>query len=348
MKSAQIYKKTKESLGKRKRTYFKYAKEPENKLLTNSNMGSFLSISHYFPNLNTYESKIKSKHEIFTISQPEGSTSPCPSLIPPASSGEDSLYLSEDQEKIGKRVLSLKEICSILIDSNLIKTDKPTPRYININQLIESIETHYYSRKTSAIPNDKPRELLFFDIKDSIEDDKIIYEHLKEVFSHATKSMNETVKLHVSRIKLCYYKGKYSALVRFGDPETAAYLYFNFSNFIKQKTRDILGSQFSVYHVLENNVKAKNDDWVAVVMRGLNQQIEKEHIVLRLKEKLNLTPKWIEELVMIKHHKYALVGVASIEEAEMICKHFKQSLDIKHKIKVFIINNFKSSLRIYE
>lgn len=335
MKSAQIFKKTKDSLNRRKKIYFKNASEPESKLLHLSALNSILSISHYYTNLNTYEADIKNKHEIFTIAQNEGFASPCPTLIPPASSGEDSLYLSEDQDKSDRRVLSLKETCSLLIDSSLIKIDKPLPRYININQLVDSIELHYYSRKNAPSSNsEKSRELLFLDLKESIEDEKIIYDHLKEIFSHATKANNEVVKLHVSRIKFCYYKGKYCSLIRFGDPETAAYLYYNFSNFIKAKTREILGNNFSVYYVLENNVKAKNNDWVAVVMRGLNQKIEKEHIITRLKDQLNLTPKWMEELVFIKNHKYALIGVNCFEEAELICKHFKQSMDIKHKIKV--------------
>ena len=200
--------------------YSKYAKEPEIKLLNGLASNNIQSISQYYPNLNTYEPEIKNKHEIFTISNNENCNSPCPSLIPPASSGEESLCLSEDQEKLNKRVLSLKEICSYLIDSNLLKIDKPAPKYINISHLLDSVDSHYYSRKPS-IPNDKPRELLFYDIEESIEDEKIIYEHLKEVFSQATM---EKVKLHVSRIRLLFFKGKYSALIRFGDPETAAYL----------------------------------------------------------------------------------------------------------------------------
>ena len=230
-------------------------------------------------------------------------------------------------------MLSLKEICSYLIDSNLLKIDKPLPKYINLNQLQDFVESKNYSRKPST-SNDKSRELLFMDIKETIEDEHIVYEHLKEIFNQTT---GEKVKLHVSRIKLFFFKGKYSALIRFGDPETAAYLYFNFCNSYKVKTREILGNNFSVFYVLENNVKTKRNDWVAVVMRGLNQKIEREHIITRLKDKLNLIPTWIEELITIKHHKYALFGVSSIEEAETICKHFKNSNDIRDKIKVIFI-----------
>lgn len=330
MKFAEFFKKTKDSFNHRKDLYQKYAKEPEVNLLYGTSSGNILSISQYYPNINTYEAEIKNKHEIFTISNTENCCSPIPSLIPPASSGEESLCLSEDQEKNNKRVLSLKEICSYLIDSNLLKIDKPVPKYINITHLLESVN---YSRK-SSIPVDKPRELLFWDIKDTIEQEKVIYEHLKDVFSQTTKATSEQLKLHVTQIKLCFFKGKYSALIRFGDPETAGYLYFNFSNSMKPRTREVFGNNFSVYFVIENNLKSKKNDWVAVVMRGLNLQIEKEHICTRLKDKMNLTPLWIEDLVTIKSHKYALFGVNSIEDAENVCKHFRNSNDIKHKIKV--------------
>ena len=349
MKSAEFFKKTKESSNQRRELYLKYAKEPESKLLhaffTSNNV---VSMSQFYPNLKTYEPEIKNKHEIFTLVNNDDSNSPCPTLIPPASSGEESLCISEDQEKHNKRVLSLKEICSYLIDSSLLKIEKPMPKYINITHLLDSVDSHYYSRKTPVV-SDKPRELLFWDIEESLDDERVIYEHLKEVFSVAT---GEKVKLHVSRIRFLFFKGKYSTLIRFGDPETAAYLYFNFSNSIKPKTRDILGNNFLLYYVVENNLKAKKTDWIAVVMRGLNQNIEKEHIVTRLKEKLNLNPVWVEELVTIKHHKYALFGVNSIEEAENVCKHFKNSTDIKHKIKVtifilmFIYSSFMQFLKI--
>lgn len=331
MKSVEIFKKTKESSNRRRELYQRYATDPETKLLQCLSTNTIISINQFYTNLNTYEAKIKSKHEVF---QESDCLSPCPSLIPPVSSGEESLDLSEDQEKINKRVLSLKEICSYLIDSNLLKIEKPSPKYINLNQLHEFVESNY-SRKVSAPANDKSRELLFWDIRETIEDEHIVYEHLKEIFNQTT---GEKVKLHVSRIKLFFYKGKYSALIRFGDPETTAYLYFNFCNSCKTRTRDILGPNFSVYYVSENNVKVRRNDWVAVVMRGLNQKIEKEHIVTRLKDKLNLTPTWIEDLVMIKHHKYALFGVSSIEDAEIICKHFKCSNDIRDKIKVMSTN----------
>lgn len=177
------------------------------------------------------------------------------------------------------------------------------------------------------------RELLFEEIEQSVEDEKTVYDLLKETFMATT---NEQTRLHVSRIKFIFYKGKYSVLVRFGDSDTAAFLYFNFTMSNNFRTRKIFGANFNVYMVSENKIKAKKQDWVAVVIRGLNLQIEREHIINRIREKVGVVPKWVEEIVMIKGWKYALVGVGEVEEAERICKHFMNSVDLRNKIKVGI------------
>lgn len=219
-----------------------------------------------------------------------------------------------------------------------MKVERPSPKKVSIRQLVES-EKRYYSVKEgnhrdNHIHDGKycSRELLFHNIDETVNDEKTIYELLKEIFNIVTK---EETKLHVSRIKFIYFQGKYSALVRFGDCDTAAYLYFNFYVATRGKTKAILGQNFTVYVVVENNIKTRKDDWIAVVIRGLNLQIEKEHIVNRLKEKLGIVPLW-DELLQLKHYKYALIGVKDIEEAEKICKHFKYSSDLRQKIKANI------------
>lgn len=305
-------------------------------------------------------------------------------MIPPNSSGEASLNLSDSPPRDTRSLLTLREVCEILIDSNQLQLCRPPPKKISLKQLMDS-ERHYYSTKEAKKKNKKEdgggkrgeegggkreeggkkeegggkkekgeegrreegrrgeegveeegsRELLFEEIEPSVEDEKTVYDLLKETFMATT---NEQTRLHVSRIKFIFYKGKYSVLVRFGDCDTAAFLYFNFTMSNNFRTRKIFGANFNVYMVSENKIKAKKQDWVAVVIRGLNLQIEREHIINRIREKVGVVPKWVEEIVVIKGWKYALVGVGEVEEAERICKHFMNSVDLRNKIKVVIKN----------
>ncbi len=70
-------------------------------------------------------------------------------------------------------------------------------------------------------------------------------------------------------MKEVYYKGKQAIILKFGDPNSAAFVYFHYATF--RSNRDDFGPECQIFRVQKDETKdySKQKNWIIVLFRHL-------------------------------------------------------------------------------
>ena len=238
-KEITFYLQIEQLLSERKKLFSELSKEKEITLLSNlSNPTiSALTIGYISQKINTYEPSFLPKLSLFdhkdyrptikSISQTSSPIQSCYSIIDPPTSCESSPLITKLDDSIfnseNKRIPTFNEICSLIIDSNLLILSTPEPKRVYHNQFQEG-------KKFNSNENE-PRELLLENIDATLSricrDESQLDNYFMKFFYEISNLNNHDYRFYVSRIRFLFYKGKYSVLIKFCDSISTNFLYFS-------------------------------------------------------------------------------------------------------------------------
>ena len=130
--------------------------------------------------------------------------------------------------------------------------------------------------------------------------------------------------------------------MRFGDANSAAFIYYYFASY--KSNRDDYGEGCEVFRIPKDDTKeyAKQKNWILLILRHLPLTMTKE----QLNQLINGDGcvKWIEDLVEIAGAKYTICKVAYLDDALRVCELFnaKKIRDAKINIHPKSSKNWKA------